>query len=68
MGTAPNKKPEEFRDHGAEARASVKEFYRLNHTYQTREFVLAKQREFANRGKSANGDLGGHGIPQHPHR
>jgi len=48
-GTDPGKKPEEFRDHGAEARASVKEFYRLNHMYQTREFVLAKKREFANR-------------------
>ncbi|MGO8816997.1 MAG: inositol oxygenase family protein [Terriglobia bacterium] len=55
VGTAPNKKPEEFRDHGAEARASVKEFYRLNHTYQTREFVLAKQREFVNRGKRRMG-------------
>ena len=46
------KKPEEFRDHGAEARASVKEFYRLNHTYQTRDFVLAKQLEYGNRGRT----------------
>src|SRR5579875_3050428 len=36
----PNKKKEEFRNYEAEARACVKEFYRLNHTYQTREFVL----------------------------
>jgi len=49
------KKPEEFRDHSAEVRASVKEFYRLNHTYQTREFVLAKQREFGNLGRTRMG-------------
>ena len=55
VGTDPDKKPEEFRDHGAEARASVKEFYHLNHTYQTREFVLTKQREFVNRGKTQMG-------------
>ncbi len=41
-----SKKPEQFRDHSAEARPSVKEFYRLNHTYQTRDFVLQKKREF----------------------
>jgi inositol oxygenase len=51
----PDKKPKGFRDYRAEARASVKEFYRLNHTYQTREFVLAKQREFANRGRTRMG-------------
>jgi len=35
-----------FRDYRAEARASVKEFYRLNHAHQTRAFVQAKKREF----------------------
>lgn len=55
VGMDPNKKPEEFRDHTSEARSSVKEFYRLNHTYQTREFVLAKQQEFANRGRTRMG-------------
>ena len=55
VGTDPNKMPEEFRDYRSEARATVKEFYRLNHTYQTREFVLAKQREFANRGRARMG-------------
>ena len=55
VGTDPNKKPEEFRDHSAEARATVKEFYRLNHTYQTRDFVLAKQREFTHREKTRMG-------------
>jgi len=54
-GAEPNKKPEEFRDHGVDARATVREFYRLNHTYQTREFVQAKQREFAGRGRTRMG-------------
>lgn len=34
-----------FRDYRAEARPSVKEFYRLNHRHQTLDFVLAKKRE-----------------------
>ena len=37
---------EAFRDYRAEARPSVKEFYRLNHAQQTLDFVLAKKREF----------------------
>ncbi len=40
------KKPSEFRNYRAEARPSVKEFYRLNHTYQTVDFVRQKHREF----------------------
>ena len=40
------KKKEEFRNYEALARPSVKEFYRLNHTYQTLEFVLEKKREY----------------------
>lgn len=46
VATNPGKKPEEFRDYRGEARSSVKEFYRLNHMYQTREFVLQKKKEF----------------------
>jgi len=42
----PNKKQEQFRDYKAEVRSSVKEFYRLNHTHQTLEFVLAKKKEY----------------------
>ena len=34
-----------FRDYEAETRPSVKEFYRLNHTHQTLEFVKAKHAE-----------------------
>lgn len=46
IGAAPDKTQEEFRNYEAEARASVKEFYRLNHTHQTRDFVKAKRAEF----------------------
>jgi inositol oxygenase len=37
---------EQFRDYEAEARACVKEFYRLNHTGQTLAFVLEKKRQY----------------------
>jgi inositol oxygenase len=40
------KAKDEFRDYRAEARPSVKEFYRLNHRHQTLDFVRAKQREY----------------------
>ena len=36
----------QFRDYDAEARPSVKEFYRLNHRYQTFDFVQQKRDEF----------------------
>jgi inositol oxygenase len=40
-------KPQDaFRDYRAEARPSVKEFYRLNHRYQTLDFVQQKKREY----------------------
>lgn len=44
--TDPGKKHEQFRDYRAEVRSTVKELYRLNHTYQTYDLVLAKKREF----------------------
>ena len=40
------KAKEQFRDYRAEARPSVKEFYRLNHRHQTLDFVRAKKREY----------------------
>jgi inositol oxygenase len=40
------KSKEAFRDYRAEARPSVKEFYRLNHRYQTFDFVQQKKREY----------------------
>jgi inositol oxygenase len=41
-----NKKKEEFRAHYSDARPCVREFYRLNHRYQTLDFVLAKKKEY----------------------
>ena len=42
----PAKKKEQFRNYEADARPTVREFYRLNHRNQTHEFVLAKKKEF----------------------
>jgi len=42
-----SEKPKEaFRDYRAEARPSVKEFYRLNHHHQTFDFVQKKKAEY----------------------
>jgi inositol oxygenase len=43
---AVDKKPDAFRDYKAEARPSVREFYKLNHRHQTLDFVLAKKNEY----------------------
>ncbi len=37
---------ERFRNYAAEARPSVKEFYRLNHQYQTLDFVRQKREQY----------------------
>lgn len=43
----PNeKKKEDFRNYDDPGRETVREFYRLNHKYQTYDFVLAKEAEF----------------------
>lgn len=47
--TDPNKKQEAFRDYRAEARASVTEFYRLNHRLQTVDLVRSKREQFLSR-------------------
>lgn len=42
--------PEEghkFRDYTADVRPTVREFYRLNHTLQTHDFVVAKKQEYS---------------------
>jgi len=45
--SAPLSKPAtEFRNFAAEARDTVREFYRLNHQHQTLDFVLGKKREY----------------------
>lgn len=46
VGTNPDKTKEQFRNYEANARASVREFYRLNHRYQTYDFVQAKRKDF----------------------
>jgi inositol oxygenase len=43
----PNKKTEEFRQYDDTTPPGVREFYRLNHANQTREFVLAQKKEYA---------------------
>jgi inositol oxygenase len=42
----PDRKEDEFRQYTPETPAVVREFYRLNHTNQTRAFVKQKQREY----------------------
>src|SRR5437870_11716561 len=44
--TDSEKKQEQFRNYEADARPSVREFYRLNHRHQTYDFVQAKKKEF----------------------
>ena len=41
----PNKKKDDFRNYETTT-SGVREFYRLNHTLQTREFVLDKKRQY----------------------
>ena len=41
-----SKAKEEFRNYEDTKRESVKEFYRLNHTYQSFDFVMEKRKEF----------------------
>ncbi len=43
---AQGKATEEYRNYETPGRDSVKEFYRLNHTYQTYDFVQGKKAEF----------------------
>jgi inositol oxygenase len=42
----PNRPRDEFRKHDDDAPLVVREFYRLNHTYQTRDFVRQKKRQY----------------------
>jgi len=42
----PAKTKEEFRNYEDPARDTVREFYRLNHTYQTYDFVLEKKSDY----------------------
>ena len=40
------KATDEYRNYDSPERDTVKEFYRLNHTYQTHDFVMKKREEF----------------------
>ena len=42
----PGKAKEEFRVYDDSTPPGVREFYRLNHTHQTREFVRQKQAQY----------------------
>ena len=42
----PDRKPEEFRDYGAQVHPRVREFYRLNHRHQTVEFNREARRKW----------------------
>ena len=43
---ATSKATDEYRNYENTERDTVKEFYRLNHTYQTYDFVMKKREEF----------------------
>jgi inositol oxygenase len=51
----PNRKIEDFRKFDESAPSGVREFYRLNHTCQTREFVQAKKRQYGAKQKGKMG-------------
>ena len=55
MQSTIGKPAQEFRDFAAEARDTVKEFYRLNHTHQTLDFVLAKKADYLARNRKRHG-------------
>ena len=43
---ATNKTTEEYRNYDSPQRDTVREFYRLNHTYQTYDFVQEKRQDY----------------------
>jgi inositol oxygenase len=51
----PNRKAEDFRKFDEAAPSGVREFYRLNHTNQSREFVQTKKRQY---GARLKGEMG----------
>jgi inositol oxygenase len=50
-----DRQEEDFRQYDEATPAVVSDFYRLNHTYQTRDFVLAKKREYLSK---THGEMG----------
>ena len=55
MQSTIGKPAQEFSDFAAEARDTVKEFYRLNHAHQTLDFVLAKKADYLARNRKRLG-------------
>ena len=53
-----------FRNYAAEARPSVREFYRLNHQHQTVDFVRGKHAQYLTLSALPDGHLGGHGVSE----
>ena len=49
------KKPDDFRDYSDTTPPRVREFYRQNHAYQTRDFVLNKKKQFLARNRAQMG-------------
>ena len=47
----PNRKKEDFRKYDDAAPSGVREFYRLNHANQTRDFVLSKKQQYTARNR-----------------
>ena len=47
----PNRKTEDFRDY-RNTTPGVREFYRLNHTHQTRDFVVEKKKQYCGLNKT----------------
>ena len=64
----PDKPFDQFRDYENTTRASVREFYRLNHQYQCVDFVRQKREQYLPLRTQADGHLGGDGIPEHAGR
>src|SRR6266545_2939575 len=61
----PEKKQEEFRRYDDTTPPVVREFYRQNHINQTRDFVLAKKKEYAG---LTRGEMGVWEAMEYPHR
>lgn len=49
------KKPEEFRNYTDTTPPRVREFYRQNHAYQTRDFVLSRKHQFLSKRRARMG-------------
>jgi inositol oxygenase len=55
QGVDPAKKQDQFRNYEEDARPGVREFYRLNHRYQTYQFARAKRQQYLTLDRSQMG-------------